>query len=769
MVNNYTGVSILWMTATPSAGSHGGAFCSPIYASNSCSTLGIQDQGTTVTYTATIADGSTVVYPGFYYFPSDTNWANVYFTLNVYLAGGGPGSGVNTTNSACLTLQNETGAVEYYQFGQTGGYTAGGTNYPSTQSLSGCSTGISVNGVNGFDGNSPNEFMAVYPGESVTVCSVFTQALPYGSTAIPPVFNAYAAPAGSYPCGGLTVAGQRCVTLCGPNDGLAVTTFTNGTAAFASNPMGPAGGSGQSGGVATNGGFGVSTNVLGLGTNSIPWPSGTNGVLIPTLQTGFAAVVGAVQSTGALVGGDIVAETGVLSNGLRALGSALGVSNLLGSNTNLGALSNLNVLTNLQFPTNFPDASAVLNLQGLSNMVAGYVRNTSNWMAGGVSNAGGMVDGGFSMAGNPSGYVGWQSNQGAAAGASLAAGYGSLVSTNWGNVTINSGSGGSQWDLVEIAGQQGLFAPLVLDISEASMPAVAAHWYGIVYDCLCWVIYVLLLKNFLDEVDEMITGVVTQPQVRVPNVTVFGMSVGLPVALLIVTAVLAFVSSLPTAVSAYVSTVSGSAAAKASSIGAISSSPYWTMMMSYVPFGVTITAFFNWFTFRFVVCKTLLYIGRGIVARFVACFVVLLFSCGSGRAMTLQNLSSFYVELVVNTTNEAGVLVSHNPVLLPGQVVVYPGYSSGSYGPFYGYTNAASVGGVLAYVTNTLVVGDQFDPPVSVGLTGNVFGGLAVSVLVPDSWATWWINGFWAAFGIVTCLASVWAVKKGLNAGRDYS
>ncbi len=109
--------------------------------------------------------------------------------------------------------------VQYYQFGFENSSVQGGV----PQGLSGCSTNISIpvgDSVQqqGNDPNNPNNFMAVYPGESVTVCH--TDVSPIGQ---PTEFIAYLAAPGVIPAG-LSRHGQpRYVALCG-SDGVPVTS-----------------------------------------------------------------------------------------------------------------------------------------------------------------------------------------------------------------------------------------------------------------------------------------------------------------------------------------------------------------------------------------------------------------------------------------------------------------------------------------------------------------------------------------------------------------
>jgi hypothetical protein len=92
------------------------------------------------------------------------------YNYTVYLYGGegagGPPAAPPTTqtNSGCITLNNTTTQVQYYQFGFENPSVDNGV----PQGLSGCSTNITVpigGGVQeqGNDPNNPNNFLAVYP------------------------------------------------------------------------------------------------------------------------------------------------------------------------------------------------------------------------------------------------------------------------------------------------------------------------------------------------------------------------------------------------------------------------------------------------------------------------------------------------------------------------------------------------------------------------------------------------------------------------------
>jgi hypothetical protein len=282
--------------------------------------------------------------------PADDGVHDLYVQSWAGCASGGGGSTV-ATNSGCLTLANTTDQAQYYQFAYENPSVSNGV----PQGLSGCSTAIFAGFagsplVQGNDANNPNNFLAIYPGQTVTVCH--TAVFPVGT---PTEFMAYMAPPGSYPCG-LVVGQPQCVSLCG-GDGVPVASPAFGGQGSLVSAVPESTGNGPI--VSPNPNPGSTGNWMFTGTNGILWQdSQTNGGLMldATGKEGFAA----------LHNDNVVGNAAAVANALgieSAVGNAATtIAGAIRSNSASGSISNLTVsnqVSTTNFPTNFPDAAAI--------------------------------------------------------------------------------------------------------------------------------------------------------------------------------------------------------------------------------------------------------------------------------------------------------------------------------------------------------------------------------------------------------------------------
>jgi hypothetical protein len=470
------------------------------------------------------------------------------YSYTVYLYGGEGGGGppppppTTQTNNGCITLNNTTDQVQYYQFGFENSSVNGG----APQGLSGCSTNISVPAGGGYqqpgnDPNTPNNFMAVYPGESITVCH--TDVSPIGD---PTEFMAYMAPAGSYPCG-LVVGQPRCVALCG-NDGMPLPgpafggagTLVSGVPETAGNGGGPA---------VPNTNPGITNNGMFSGTNGIIWQTPpTNGLMLDsTGREGFAAL----HNDNIL--GEVAANATAAAIQTAIGNAATGIEGSIHSNSVSVTISNLvvsNQVSLTNFPTNFPDDAAIDLLAVIATNTARTNAFDTNLEASASSTASNTAAplaytnlglGAYST--NADDIVTYASN-------TLAEGMNSSM-LSYAQSATSAGSavniGGSPGSLLVISFDVPGIGSYTVDCNPMDNPDVAdfASWFRSVTEWLVGLGFIgMVLK---DGTNATRTALLT-PQGQFPKLTVLGNSIGWPMAAVYVVAIVAATAAVPFAV-----------------------------------------------------------------------------------------------------------------------------------------------------------------------------------------------------------------------------
>jgi hypothetical protein len=254
------------------------------------------------------------------------------------------------TNDGCITLNNNTTQPQYYQVSATGPQGQISNASPCASSMvQTTSGGVSVYGSSAY--GDANTWLAVYPGDIITVC----QTILAGTNAGIWQMCALQAPAGLTPCGLSGIDNPRCVELC--DDGQVV----NGGAGWAtgcqtmSQTSTPA--SSTSSGVNQGPLAGPNTQ-MDSGTNGIIWANNTNGGLMLNItgQTGFAALhndLAAMNAAQAMeangIGQTILNAQNAIVNAIRTNSASVILSNVVFSNQ----------FTVTNWPTNYPDAAAI--------------------------------------------------------------------------------------------------------------------------------------------------------------------------------------------------------------------------------------------------------------------------------------------------------------------------------------------------------------------------------------------------------------------------
>jgi hypothetical protein len=448
----------------------------------------------------------------------------------------------NYTNSGCVTLQNNTGTPQYYQFQATGG--SGTSNY------SGCGQGITANGAQGSSAyGDGNEWMAVYPGESIQVCATIVD----GTNSASRTFCAMQAPAGLVPCGLQGLAGTdqpRCVDLC--DDGVEISgngSYTTcdvmAQSASPNNTTGTGHAPALPGDVANQ----------PSGTNGIIWPAGTSncGLMLDiTGRTGFAAINNDLDAVGTIIANGVTSmnnqnlldtmgiEQAIHSNAANVVISNLVVSNLFGSN----GLGNVGV-TN--FPTNYPDAAAIGWLSQIAtntartngfdtNLEASAVAITSNTAAAlAYTN---LNLSAYST--NPSDIVTYASNTLAGPINDSLQGYAQSASTAAQAVTV----GGSPGDLLTISFDLPVVGGYNIDCNPMDNTDVAdfASWFRGLME---WVVGLSFIGMVLRDGMKATQSVFLSPQGQFPKLLVLGNSVGWPLAAVYIVALISAMVAVP--------------------------------------------------------------------------------------------------------------------------------------------------------------------------------------------------------------------------------
>lgn len=470
------------------------------------------------------------------------------YNYTVYFYGGEGGGSppppppTTQTNTGCITLNNTTTQVQYYQFA----YENPSVNGGAPQGLSGCSTNISVPVGGGFqqpgnDPNNPNNFMAVYPGQTVTVCH--TDVSPIGS---PTEFMAYMAPTGSYPCG-LTVGQPTCVSLCG-NDGMPVTSPAfGGSGTLVSGVPETAGNGG--GTSVPNSNPGTTNNGMFEGTNGIIWQTpATNGLMLDTTgREGFAAlhndnVIAAVANAANAAGIESAVQNAAstISGAIHSNSVSVTISNLV--------VSNQVSFTN--FPTNFPDDAAIDLLAVIATNTARTNAFDTNLEASASAIASNTA---APLAYTNLGLGAYSTNAGdivSYASNTLAEGMNSSM-LSYAQSATSAGSavniGGSPGSLLVITFDVPGIGTYTIDCNPMDNSDIAdfASWFRSVTEWLVGLGFVgMVLK---DGTNATRTALLT-PQGQFPKLTVLGNSVGWPMAAVYVVAIVAAIAAVPFAV-----------------------------------------------------------------------------------------------------------------------------------------------------------------------------------------------------------------------------
>jgi hypothetical protein len=469
------------------------------------------------------------------------------YSYTVYLYGGEgggspPGQGPTTqTNNGCITLNNNTSQVQYYQFG----YENPSVNGGAPQGLSGCSTNISIpvgGGVQqpGNDPNNPNNFMAVYPGETITVCH--TDVSPIGQ---PTEFMAYLAPPGSYPCG-LTVGQPRCVALCG-NDGTPVTSLAFGGQGTLAQGVPET--TGNSPTQQSNSNPAITNNGMWAGTNGIVWQTPpTNGLMLDsTGREGFAALhndnilsqVSAAQNAATIQTAIANAATGI-EGSIHSNSVSVAISNLV--------VSNQVSLTN--FPTNFPDLAAIGLLTTIATNTARTNAFDTNLEASAFAIASNTAAplaytnlgvGAYST--NPSDIVSYASNVLASPVNESMLSYGQTASSAAANVSV----GGSPGSLLTVSFDLPGIGSYTIDCNPMDNADIAdfASWFRNVME---WLVGLGFVGMVLRDGTEATRTAILTPQGQFPKLTVLGNSIGWPLAAVYIVAIVAAIAAVPFAV-----------------------------------------------------------------------------------------------------------------------------------------------------------------------------------------------------------------------------
>ena len=475
-------------------------------------------------------------------------------TVYIYNVSGGCGGSLPVpppppqyTNSGCVTLNNNTSNPQYYQFQAAGG--------SGTSNFSGCSGGISVQGTQGSSAyGDGNEWLVVYPGESIQVCATINE----GTNNVSRTLCAMQAPAGLMPCSidGLQLqgAGPRCVDLC--NDGIEISG--NGSATVCDSMA-------QSS--TPNNTSGNSSNPPLTGPS--PQPSGTNGIIWPTGpsngpdglmmdltgRTGFAALNQDLVGLGTIFANGIYGmeqqntldtlgiEQAIRSNAPNVVISNLVISNLFGSN-GLGSVG----VTN--FPTNYPDAAAIGLLGAIATNTArtnGFDTNLEASAAAIASNTAAPLAytnlGLTAYSTNPSDVVAYASNTLAGPISGSLQGLAQSASSAAEAVTV----GGSPGSLLTISFNFPVIGSYTIDCNPMDNADVAdfASWFRGVME---WVIGLGFIGMVLREGMKATQSVFLSPQGQFPKLTILGNSIGWPLAAVYIVALIAAMVAVPFAV-----------------------------------------------------------------------------------------------------------------------------------------------------------------------------------------------------------------------------
>jgi hypothetical protein len=475
-------------------------------------------------------------------------------TVYIYNVSGGCGGSLPAppappqyTNSGCITLNNHTSNPQYFQFVSTGG--------SGTSNFSGCSGGISVQGTQGSSAyGDGNEWLAVYPGESIQVCCTIDD----GTNNAPRNFCALQAPAGLLPCsiGGLQLqgGGPRCVDLC--NDGIEISGNGSTTVCEWMN---------QSSSPNTTTGNASNPPLTGpspepSGTNGILWSAGpTNGqdglMLDLTGRTGFAALNQDLVGVGTIIANGLNGleqqntlnalglEQTIRSNAANVVISNLVISNLFGSN----GLGNVGI-TN--FPTNYPDAAAIGLLGAIATNTARtnvFDTNLEAAAAAIASNTAAPLAytnlGLPSYSTNPSDVVAYASNTLAGPINGSLQGLAQSATSAAEAVTV----GGSPGSLLTISFNLPVVGSYTIDCNPMDNADVAdfASWFRGLME---WVIGLGFIGMVLREGMKATQSVFLSPQGQFPKLTILGNSIGWPLAAVYIVALIAAMVAVPFAV-----------------------------------------------------------------------------------------------------------------------------------------------------------------------------------------------------------------------------
>jgi hypothetical protein len=237
------------------------------------------------------------------------------------------------TNDGCVTLNNSTSAPQYYQVQATGPQGQVSNASPCASSMVQTTLGGQSSWGSPSYGDA-NTWMAVYPGETVTVCQTILAGTNSGAWQM----CALQAPAGLTPCGLSAIDNPPCVELC--DDGQVVNGGSGWSTGCQTMSQSSTPASTSTSG-ANQGPLAGPNTQMDSGTNGINWSDNTNGGLMLNItgETGFAALhndLSAMNAAQAMeangLGQTILNAQNAIVNAIRTNAASLILSNVVFSN-----------------------------------------------------------------------------------------------------------------------------------------------------------------------------------------------------------------------------------------------------------------------------------------------------------------------------------------------------------------------------------------------------------------------------------------------------
>lgn len=485
--------------------------------------------------------------------------------IEIYPPGGAP-----VTNTGCIELRNDSTSVRYYQFNRSYGSTVvqlgaddssltfTGPGYPGGPSLS----GVGLTGAAG-DG----KWMAVYPGEDITVCTSF-------SGASNQFWNLCAVTSGSLDVAGYSTVAQRFYKMSYDGAGVAFPPGDSENAGCVQ--LSQVGGTT---GLASNTTTNSQSSSNWVGTNGITFSGVAGAALDSTAQTGFSAEYNALNR----LHSDNVGLSALIGSEGSAIVGAVKSSGGGGGSTNSSS-GGLVGVTN--FPTNYPDSAANSNLLGMpSNLVAAL----SNYSVG-ISNR----YGGASISNTA-----YLSNIGYSAGAAMAGEFSNLVGPIPNVLPLGQGSvDGSTIQLGEyVASGQ----PINFTIGWSGLGAEVQGWLSSIKAIIAWLIAGFTFVKILDYCKEAIWRCFQVQQVHGSQQEAVGTNLSFVTGILYSGVILSVVMSVPVFASAVLETYRGNAQQGFSLIARVTGDdPMWTLLGNVFPLETLLTAIVDAIAVRLV-------------------------------------------------------------------------------------------------------------------------------------------------------------------------